>query len=1142
MTVSDAGRAQAQSNVPTTPIELAKGYVNTSLDIDSRYPDLDRIIQQSQLSEYFFSPPMTASTAYGNPNPGSDIGPWTPFTRTHISNIPDIIFEQYNKTESYTQMGLFPELQRAWITVDNKLFFWNYMSGEDFLSYEDLQHTILSVQLVKPTAGTFVESIKYLLLLATPLEFFILAVAPPSGGSDIQLFETGMSVPLKGLEVDKIRGSDKTGRIFVTNRGTADIWEITYSNTESWFRGKCSKVCHTKGGLSGFAPSVADVSKFVPTGVMNALFSSSKAESIVAIEIDDSRSLVYTLSSRSTIRAYHMSSPTDLTLVITYTYASLCSHLQMINAASPLLDPRSTAIVSIEPIRPIESTQIHLIATTSTGCRLYLRAARLYGFEFSSNQSAPPTNMQVIQVRFPPRESSAQAPSVSRALQNTRFSKIFSPGYYFAVKEGESGDSVFVSAPDTGRILLQSLTSNSAPQLVETSAWADIEGFVQEIALLSAPFQVAPKPEGFGNEVAAQYTLPPTQVAILTNTGVHIYTRRYMVQTFAMLGNHARMFLEMYGRSETCCTALSVACATTGPTGAVPLDAREIARKAYIEFGGKAHLRDDNYGVTMISLDSVRLSGRFEGLSMYMARIVRDIWKVPIIKQIKSRDGKSFSYATNVSVDKLNAHHAVLYDLYQFLEQNQSYIDGLSGPDRVLGALGSNNARIDELSLQAEHRGMHALMTLLRHMTEGLSFVSMIVEPRKLSEIMMNVSGESQQRIIKLSFEDLFTSDSGTELANELVRAMVNVSISSGSSVDSVIDVLRKRCGSFCSSDAVVLYKSLELLNKARVAAATDPDLKMHCLTESVHLLGMAAGTIVFEELQNAISIFLSLDYHPGAIQVALKAATEVDRGNQAVSYFADGKPASDPREAIFAKREKCYQLVFSILDDVDARVNNDVASLQRDQQLSPGGNTVVSAPETRYTQLQLETYGIAYDSRDELFHYFFYDWFMERGLSGRLLDIDTPYIEQYLQRNALLNLEIADLLWTFYCKKEEFLAASEVLYRLSRSDFDLPLSQRIEYLSRARGFCNCYGPPGQRQAMLRLGQRTQDELEVAYIQDDLLNAVKEDDRLKGDEQRRAALIDKLDGLVLDLTTLYNEFASPLAYQEICEAIVKAAS
>lgn len=836
-----------------------------------------------------------------------------------------------------------------------------------------------------------------------------------------------------------------------------------------------------------------------------------------------------------------MSSATDLTLVITYNYSSIYSHLQMINAASPLLDPRSTAIVSIQPIHPIESAQIHLIATTSTGCRLFLRAVRSFGFGISSNEKGPPTNMQVIQVRFPPRESPTQLPSTSAALKGTRFSKIFSPGYYFAVKEGQAGDNLFVSAPDSGRVLLQSTTSNTTPQLIETAAWADIEGFVQEIALLSPPFQVSNRPEGFGNEVAGQYTLAPTEVAVLTNTGVHIYTRRYMVQTFAMLGNDARLFFEMYGRAETCCTALSVACATTGPAGSSPLDAREIARKAFIEFGGKAHLRDDNYGVTMISLDSVRLSGRFEGLSMYMARIVRDIWRAPIIKQLKARDGKAF-YSSNVSLPKLNSHHGMLYDLYQFLEQNRSYIDGLSGPDHVLGALGSNNARLDELSLQAEHRGMHALMTLLGHMTEGLSFVSMIVEPRKLSEVMMNLAADSQQRLLKLTFQDLFTSETGKELANELVRAMVNVSISSGSSVDSVIDVLRKRCGSFCSSDAVVLYKSLELLNKAKSVASSDPDMKMYCLTESVRLLELAAGTIVFDELQNSVSILLSLDYHPGAIQVALKAATEVDRGNQAITYFADGKPALDPREAIYAKREKCYHLAFNILDDVDARVNGEIASMQHSEQLSPGGSTVVNVSETKYTQLQSETYGIAYGSHDELFHYFFYDWFMARGLAGRLLDIDTPYIEQYLQRNASSSLEVADLLWTFYCKKEQFLAASEVLYRLSRAGFGLPLSQRIEYLSRARGFCNCYGPPGQRQTMLRLGQRAQDELEVAYIQDDLLSAVRNDERFLDDEQKRAEIIDKLDSLVLDLTTLYNEFASPLGYQSICEAIVKAAS
>ncbi|KAK9246709.1 Nup133 N terminal like-domain-containing protein [Lipomyces tetrasporus] len=1116
----------AATVAPQSPVEIANRYVNEFIERDSRYPDLDRIIQQSQLSDYPFGP--------------TDPGAFTPFARTRISNIPDIIFEQYNRTECYTKMGLFPQLQRAWITVDNRLYFWNYLSGQDFLSFEDLSHTILSVQLVKPRKGTFIDSINHLLLLATPLEFHVLAVS--FANNDLQLYDTGMAVSIKGFDVNSIAGSHKTGRIFFTSRGSPDMWEITYSNTESWFRGKCGKVCHTKGGLSGFAPSMgalSPITKMIPfstSSVLSSILPSSHSETIVQIAVDDTRSLVYTLSSRSTLRAYHTPNSTDLALVITYTYASLSSHLQMINATSPLLDPRSTTIVSIHPVHPAESTQIHLVATTSTGCRLFLRAARTYGFGFTSSESAPPTTMQVIQVRFPPRDAITQTPSTSALLKKTRLSKIFAPGYFFAVKEGDTSDSLFASAPDTCRILRQSMTSPSAPQFLENAVWADIEGFVQAIELITPEFQVSNKPEGFGNEICGQYILPPAEVAVLTNTGVHIYTRRYMAQTF-IESNNLRQFIEFYGRGETCCTALSIAASSRWP-----LDARELARRAYIEYGGKAHVRDDNYGAVELSIDSIQLSGRSDGLGMYIARIVRPIWRTPILKMTASAaNGKQVrSFSSNISADSLNNYHILLFELYDFLDQNRNYIDGLTGPDTVLGGFGGG--RSDELALQAEHRGMYALLRLIVNIREGISFVALVTaEPRKLNEIMANLLEETQNRISKLTFQDLFTTSEGTELAKDLVAAIVNQSITAGGSVDSVVDILRKRCGSFCSTDDVILFKAIEYLHKAKSVAPTDPDMKLQFLRESVRLLEKTAGTIPFEDLQGAVKELLSLDFHPGAIEVVLKAAKEADRGNLALGYVSDGLPALDPREELYKVRAQCYNLVFDICEDVDAKVAESEASQQQQQQLlTPGGTTQTLAP-LPITALQTETYVVAYSSRDELFHYWFYDWFVSRGLANRLLEVDTPYIESYLERNSATNIEQANLLWLFYAKKDQFYKAGQVLYRLSQSDFELPLGQRIEFLSRARGFCNCYCPPGQRQAMLRLLQTTQDELAVAFIQDDILGRMKTDERLADDEKKRAELAERLDGKVLNLSILYNEFASPLGYKDICEAIVKAA-
>ena len=50
-------------------------------------------------------------------------------------------------------IGIFPEIGRAWLTVDSDIFVWNYSEGDDLAYFDGLAETILSVALVLPKGG-----------------------------------------------------------------------------------------------------------------------------------------------------------------------------------------------------------------------------------------------------------------------------------------------------------------------------------------------------------------------------------------------------------------------------------------------------------------------------------------------------------------------------------------------------------------------------------------------------------------------------------------------------------------------------------------------------------------------------------------------------------------------------------------------------------------------------------------------------------------------------------------------------------------------------------------------------------------------------------------------------------------------------
>ncbi|KAH0608129.1 uncharacterized protein H6S33_002181 [Morchella sextelata] len=1102
---------QLQKVPPTadnlSPVARAARTVNEYLTTEARYPQLDDIVSQGQSSDY----DLPRSPA------------WEPFQRLFSHTIPDSIFEQYNRATSHTLMGLFAELKQAWITVDNRLYMWDYTTQGSFQGYEDQPNNITAMRLLTPKKGVFVESVNYVLVVATTVDIFLMpvkAVTNSRGGKDVTLLTSPLSVPTKGLGVSIIEGSKNTGRIFFGGRGDNDVYEFTYQVQEKWFHGKYGKICHTNGGVSSFAPRLP-------------FWGSPKdTEYIVQMVMDDTRNLLYTLSSKSAIRAFHVKGDTTLQLTITHSFSHTLANIRVMIGNTPLLEPK-TPIIAISPVTSSEARRTHLIAVTTSGCRLYMSAVTSeYGF---GGTDAAPTAMQVIHVRFPPSGTGQSS------LKPTRKAKVFPPGYFFCFvdKPDSNVDELFLSAPDSGKIALLAESGTSRLQLAETGMTLQLDSRVEAVELVSAPFGASKGPNGFGNEAAVQYDMAPTEVAILTNSGIHIIKRRRLVEVFdaairygsagSPLGveGEVRKFFETYGRGEGCASALAVACGASievnqMQTRITDVEVCDLARKYFIEFGGKPRTESvyDSYDQSALpSLDNIKVSGRAEGIALYISRIVRSIWKSVMIVEAP---GPAPMYKSNVPIPKLKGIQEQLVRLAKFLQTNRSFIVGLSGAESLMG-LGS---RVEEVAQQAEHRMLHALLALIESMIEGISFVLFLFDD-KLDDIIASLLPAQQEEVKRITYDGLFTTESGQALAKDLVTAIVNRNIAAGMNVDTIADALRRRCGTFCSADDVVVFKAIEQVRRAK-NETSDPDARNKLLRESLRLFEETAGSLTMENLRDTLAHYRELGYYPGAVQLALKVANEHDRGNEALGFLADGGLDTDPRASFYHKRVECYRLIFEVLEELD-RVFGTV----------PEMIDGVPSPATR---IRNETWTLVHSSLDETFHNTLYDWLFTRGGGGsskRLLDVDSPHVLSYLKRTSVTSLPHSELLWQYYARREDYFTAAEVLHKLAQSDFDLTLGKRLEFLSRARGFCHSYGPMGTRQKMNELSHMIQEELDVAAIQDDILKKIKDDDRIT--PAKKEKLSKELDANLMSLSDLFNKYADPYGYMEICLAIFQGA-
>ncbi|GAO18956.1 hypothetical protein UVI_02059370 [Ustilaginoidea virens] len=1107
-------------NVP--PILKAAKAINSFLQMDESFPDLDSYCRQGASSDYEL--------------PGRD-SPWAPFHKTQMYPIPNRVFDHYNAGELQTLMGLFAEINHAWVVIDNSLYLWDYTHPDpELIGYEEQSHTIHAVSLVPPKPGIFVKTITHILVVATSSEMIILGLSASdtaAGTKSVALYQTKMNLPLRGNDVRVISGS-ADGRIFFGGSSDVDINELYYQSEEKWFSNRCGRINHTNPGWSSVI------------SLQYGFWSHKDQEHLVDIVVDDSRKLVYTLSSNSTIRTYHMDGPDRLNKVIEKDKLHCLRDIAHMITQSKLLTDK-LKIVSISPISKQEASKLHLMALTDSGCRLFFSATNASSYLYGSQSNLAPQSMQVQFIKFPPsqnaRRSRQSAPSdppgesvvdlESTMLLPSRHGVRFAPGFFLDfVGSGNdaNADTLFVSGPETGRI---KRVSPTAPlRYFEQASWIDIGSRAEAVGLVTKPFAAASQPLGFGNELAVQFDEPLSEFAVLTNTGIHIIRRRRLVDTFAAAirdapGDEAldimtRRLIQLYGRVETVSTALAVACgrggdSRPGAARAIDQSTQDRARALFVDFGGQPTIAETDG--TSLTTDSVKLSSRHDALALYLSRLIRKLWKAPVISSSVAPAG-GVVIVSAIPLGKLGGIQENLESLRRFIEANRGLIQGMSGPSDLQRV----STRQEEVALQAEHQALHALQKLMESISEGISFVLMLFDER-VTDIFARLDDTSRQQLRELTYEKLFSQSDGKDLAKLLVKAIVNRNIESGSNVETVADALRRRCGSFCSPDDVVIFKAQEQLKRASEQAPNTNQFRS-LLHESLKLFEKVAGSLTFANLQAAVTQYVDMKYFAGAIQLCLVVAREKDRGNMALIWVNDGKPPADPRAKAFQDRKRCYDLIHDVLRHLDAESSTE-------PEMIDGKLTLIATK-------RLEAYNVVNGSDDEVFHFGLYEWYIEQGWTDRILAIDSPHVITFLQRLAGTDVKHADLLCRFYTNRSRFFDAAEVQAQLAESDFPIGIKDRIRLLSLAKANANVTTVGISRQQQQQLNHQVTDMLDIANIQDDLLDRLKMDDRI--DLERKADIEQALDGKVQTLSDLFNQYADQAGYYDLCLLIYHTAN
>ncbi|CAH2259179.1 jg9998 [Pararge aegeria aegeria] len=1074
--------------------------------------------------------------------------------------LPPEIMEHFAHMQCHCLMGAFPEISRVWLAIDSNIYVWAFEHGSDVAYFDGLSETIVSVGLVKPKSGVFQSFVKYLLVLTTTVEIVVLGVTFSSNKQDgstefeeIHLVpEPVFVLPTDGVSMLCVKSTSK-GRIFMGGKDGC-LYEITYQAQLGWFGKHCKKVNHSTSALSFLVPSFLNAALY-------------DEDSIVKIEVDNTRHVLYTLSEKGCIEVFDLGSDGEsLTKVVRLSQGKIVS--SAVDIVKTLESSHFKPVIAISAVEETESDQLNLVAVTQTGARLYFSV----GSGDVNQGGQRPQYLSLLHVRLPP----GFTPNSSVLKPKQVHSAVYDNGTLVMVCSS-GGGSEAESLWCLSRVLPGAGFSEAHTVLaLDGPAWA-LTALPPTHAAHLSPALLA-KREVWAS---SRWAVVSAWGAALMSAGAAPDLLRALLRDCR--GPEAQPVKDMFqlhGVDQACACALYLACEDTSGDMSIS----EWAARAFLLYGNQPApaplFQQNSHSQMPSSVGSPKFLPRQVSTPMsvrpqdqlrhgqmnqsYQAHMNQSMgmqsqsFMPQTFQQNMSPTPFSQSSfmgnATQQTRDNFpiqaeySAKHNGLY-IYvgrilcpiwnlkcvtkSMTPDNKEFMSSkVTGEDcayivKKLQRVAAFVQRLMAPPHSEEQASLHALKLFITMAIEMLNLWKVLCE-HQFHVIAASLPPEQQSALQAASFRELLVG--GQEVASLLLGSLVAGYLRDNASVDGISQKLRQLCPTLYRQEDATCSKANELLIFAKQQKNTAEREEM--LQQALKLCKDVAPNV---NLPLVCSKLVSAGFYTGVVELCVACASKLDPQDKAVYYYKSDQPSQD-REGhlMYYRRMEIYREVCVALERLYERSSDANTSTTQ----SDANHTLTSA-DSNYQGRQLVWDCLCRD--DELLHVAVYEWLVSKNLGSELLSLSgapPATLRTYLsaaarQAPAPASLHLLDLLWKVLEKAGDSLAAAHVLEGLAtKPGTGATLAQRMSWVSA--GVVCVRGAGARAAGGAELLRRLEEAVEVARVQAAVRAAL------------RAApvppphhLLQRLDDELLEITQLYEEYADRYNLWECKLAIVQ---
>ncbi|KAK0400270.1 hypothetical protein QR680_003432 [Steinernema hermaphroditum] len=1081
------------------------------------------------------------------------------FSNIETRPIPGDLRDQMKRMRSHCGMGIFPELSRAWMTIDSDLFIWSYDSGEDLAFFDGVSSAIIATTLCRPKAGVFNDNVHFLLAVATTVEVILYAVcfyyangkSVPLHDQDYAKYEMYLipdpicSIALDGAVVSGMKAT-ADGRLFFAADDA--LFELCYE-PQTWFKNRCRKVNHTKSYGS----------------IITNLF--TKKDNIIQLVIDDERHILYTLSESKTVQVFDLGADGSECQKICEQGADALAHFVVTNTNLDGDSIKDVVTLSVVPVR--ESHFLNFVLVNTSGVRMYFTCLTpdtdLSYFNTMGNEDflrisplsleTRPRVIRLVHLRLP-RDF-----NTFRAHDDDVYLMCHTSDTTVLLKSGSNTRSATATFMSSANYSMSSeISENVETQLVKGLTWS-IEKFDEDssIKYITLPGML---PDMNPPITVYQHVIEPDRFFFMTSEGVAFVDRlrptdilRNILTTFGAESKQCSAFCGIHGPKNTMTMVLDILSSTLKADQRVKGEAQRV----FFMVGGEAQ-SSDGHETTIESTPcypifaSTPYGGRspphmnISGVSTIVpsSSTTATTTVVASAASVPRRMRRPTQRTTFSEYDSPLPHKSILFShrhdaLYSYFARlfgrfwtlpvcrkegntlvSKYTSDELTWLTRKLGQYkeaineyklipaaetGFVNSSDSHGKVEAKLKERQSLMDLYNLLMVSCEtlYLLKLVNDHQFHAVTSHMSEHYKIELLSIKFSDLVSS--GTMVPAELISGLVRHYLGDNATTNVISESLRKHCSSLFSMDDATAAEALEMLQKApRMSEGAD----RRKLCEEA--LGLLRRSISKVNVHSVKDLFRQVHMFESLVELALYKAASDDPQNIAVIAYREGIVSADRELAeARAKRKDAYGCILETLFLLtDPACASDL------------GLSEISA--NRHREQVLKT---VMRSEDELANVEIFDWLIDHNMSNLLVESGSVYVESYLRHKVESRDDVRyqDVLWRHCERNGKFMAAAKLLHDLADgSRVDVNLRKRIAYLSQALMCCRSEQANEDIHVFV---QELEDKLEVAMVQDrlrDNISALSPNDQISRAELKNA--VTNLDQRIYSVNELYTDFAT----------------